>query len=132
MGRVKELHGSPKIQKRATTKPLPPAQISGIETPPRVVVAVVAVVVVVVLETAEKRCVCPHRTDPDEGLDSPLIMHDWWPDTWEKLTASAPPPALDDEELFIIEGSPAATGAQLRDNPEEREKCGKNRKKTLQ
>ena len=33
MGRVKELHGSPKIQKRATTKPLPPAQISGIEIP---------------------------------------------------------------------------------------------------
>ena len=29
----------------------------------------VVVVVVVVLETAEKRCVCPHRTDPDEGLD---------------------------------------------------------------
>ena len=39
------------------------------------------------------------------------------------------PPALDDEELFIIEGSPAATGAQLRDNPEEREKCGKTAKK---
>ena len=35
------------------------------------------------------------------------------------------PRALDDEELFIIEGSPAATGAQLQDNPEEREKCAK-------
>ena len=33
-------------------------------------------------------------------------MHNWWPDTWD----------------FVIEGSPAATGAQLRDNPEEREK----------
>ena len=41
------------------------------------------------------------------------------------------PRALDDEELFIIEGSPAATGAQLWDNPEEREKCGKMRKKAL-
>ena len=38
--------------------------------------------------------------------------------------------ALDDEELFIIEGSPTAkTGAQLRDNPEEREKCRKNDEK---
>ena len=38
--------------------------------------------------------------------------------------------ALHDEELFVIEGS--KTGAQLRDNPEEREKCGKKaKKKTL-
>ena len=41
-------------------------------------------------------------------------MHDWWPDTWEKLPASAPPPALDDEELFVIEASNCETGAQLR------------------
>ena len=33
--------------------------------------------------------------------------------------------ALDNKELFVIEGS-QKTGAQLRDNPEEREKCGKN------
>ena len=32
------------------------------------------------------------------------------------------PRALDKEELFVVEGSPATTGAQLRDNPEEREK----------
>ena len=34
--------------------------------------------------------------------------------------------ALDDEELFVIEGS--KTGAQLRDNPEERENAEKPRK----
>ena len=42
------------------------------------------------------------------------------------------PRALDDEELFIIEGSPTAeTGAQLRDNPEEREKGAKCAKKPI-
>ena len=30
-----------------------------------------------------------------------------------------------DNELFVVEGSPATTGAQLWDNPEEREKCAK-------
>ena len=51
-------------------------------------------------------------------------MHNWRPDTWESNSGvSATPRALDDEELFIIEGSPTAkTGAQLRDDLEEREK----------
>ena len=41
--------------------------------------------------------------------------------------------ALHDKELFIIEGSPTAeTGAQLRDNPEEREKGAKCAKKKHQ
>ena len=35
------------------------------------------------------------------------------------------PRVLDDEELFTNEGSPTATGAQLRDNPEERENAEK-------
>ena len=72
-------------------------------------------------------CVCPHMNDPAERL---ICMH-----TTGGLTPGRNsrrqrhPRALDDEELFIIEGSPAATGAQLRDNREEREKCGKTAKK---
>ena len=38
------------------------------------------------------------------------------------------PRALDDEELFVIQGSPCA---QLRDNPEEREKRRLNHRETL-
>ena len=52
-------------------------------------------------------------------------MHNWWPDTWESNSWRQRHPAFDDEELSIIEGSPAATGAQLRDNLEEREKWPK-------
>ena len=72
-------------------------------------------------------CVCPHMNDPAERL---ICMH-----TTGGLTPGRNSPrqrhprALDDEELFTIEGSPAATGAQLRDNPEEREKCAKCAKK---
>ena len=44
-------------------------------------------------------------------------MHDRRPDTWEfNSRRQRHPPALDDEELFIIEGSPTATVAQLWDN----------------
>ena len=68
----------------------------------------------------------PHRSRRRARLATNYAR---WPDTREKLPASAP---LDDEELFVIEGSPASTGAQLRDNPEEREKCGKTAKKALQ
>ena len=55
-------------------------------------------------------------------------MHNWWPDTWEYNSRSPPPRALDGEELFTIEGSP---GAQLRDNPEEREKWPESGQKPL-
>ena len=59
-------------------------------------------------------------------------MHNWWPDTWKSNSRrQRHPPALDDEELFIIEGSPAETGAQLRDNPEEREKWPQKAEKPL-
>ena len=54
-------------------------------------------------------------------------MHNRRPDTWEfNSRRQRPRRALDNEELIFIEGSPTAeTGAQLRDNREEREKCGK-------
>ena len=39
-------------------------------------------------------------------------MHDWWPDTWESNSRrQRHPPALDDEELFVVEGFPLAEGA---------------------
>ena len=67
--------------------------------------------------------VCPHMNDPAERL---ICMHttcDLTPGRNSRRQRH--PRALDDEELFIIEGSPTATGTQLRDNPEEREKCAK-------
>ena len=61
-----------------------------------------------------KRLICMHTTGGlTPGMNSQRQRH---------------PRALDDEELFTIEGSPTATGGQLRDNPEEHEKCGKTAK----
>ena len=80
-------------------------------------------------------CVCPHVEEPENaGLDKPLnSCNDRRPDSWEfNSRRQRHPHSLDDEELFIIEGSPTAnTGAQLRDNPEEREKWPKKTEKPI-
>ena len=90
---------------------------------------VVVVVVVVVLEMTFTHVSVHTRTIQLNEIN--LHAHDWWPDTWEKLPASAPPPEPSMTRNSSSSRAPptAKTGAQLRDNPEERENCGKNAKK---
>ena len=68
-------------------------------------------------------CVCPHTLSINSCTTGGLTPG-------RNSRRQRHPRALDDEELFIIEGSPTAeTAARLRDNPEEREKgakCAKN------
>ena len=71
-------------------------------------------------------CLSTHTDDPAERLIGMHTTGGLAPGRNSRRQRH--PRALDDEELFIIEGSPTATGAQLRDIPEEREKCGKTAK----
>ena len=58
-------------------------------------------------------------------------MHDWWPDTWEKLPASAPPPQPSMTKNSSSSRPPTAkTGAQLRKTGGAR-KMAQNAPKTL-
>ena len=72
-----------------------------------VAVVVVVVVVVVVLEASFTH-VSVHTRKIRTGLDWPLIVHDWWPDTWEKLPASAPPPEPSSSHTCELEGRKTA------------------------
>ena len=92
------------------------------------------------LETISKNLLCAIVVEKaPEAIRMHLLVQCGEKPDWLKLRQTVHdycyrrqrhPRALDDEELFIIEGSPTAkTGAQLRDNPEEREECGKTEKK---